>query len=178
MLFVLEEMLASRVRGPGCAIAFGPGLAIESMLFEGLGDRSERRSSRARADGQRGESIPPAFEACLRDLARINRWTGAYRITLAGSSAARSAWADRPLVVVDVGSGYGDMLRRIAIFAEQRGVAVDLIGVDLNPLAATTAARATPPGPPIRYLTARCLRAVAVAPAGRCDQLLVRPSSR
>jgi predicted naringenin-chalcone synthase len=37
VLFVLKEMLASRVRGPGCAIAFGPGLAIESLMFEGLG---------------------------------------------------------------------------------------------------------------------------------------------
>jgi predicted naringenin-chalcone synthase len=37
VLFVLKEMLTSRVRGPGCAIAFGPGLAIESLRFEGLG---------------------------------------------------------------------------------------------------------------------------------------------
>jgi alpha-pyrone synthase len=37
VLFVLKDMLASRVRGPGCAIAFGPGLAIESLRFEGLG---------------------------------------------------------------------------------------------------------------------------------------------
>jgi predicted naringenin-chalcone synthase len=37
VLFVLKEMLASQVRGPGCAIAFGPGLAIESLMFEGLG---------------------------------------------------------------------------------------------------------------------------------------------
>jgi SAM-dependent methyltransferase len=93
-------------------------------------------------------------EACLRDLERINRWTGAYRITL--------RWLERlldrhrlmrPLVVVDVGSGYGDMLRRIAAFAERRGVAVDLIGVDLNPHASIAAARATPPEHPIRYLT-------------------------
>ena len=26
-------------------------------------------------------SDPASVEACLRDLARINRWTGAYRIT-------------------------------------------------------------------------------------------------
>ena len=37
VLFVLKEMLASRIRGPGCVIAFGPGLAIESLMFEGLG---------------------------------------------------------------------------------------------------------------------------------------------
>ena len=37
VLFVLKEMLASRNSGPGCAIAFGPGLAIESLMFEALG---------------------------------------------------------------------------------------------------------------------------------------------
>ena len=37
VLFALKEMLASRIRGPGCAIAFGPGLAIESLMFERLG---------------------------------------------------------------------------------------------------------------------------------------------
>ena len=37
VLFVLKEMLTRRVRGPGCAMAFGPGLAIESLRFEGLG---------------------------------------------------------------------------------------------------------------------------------------------
>jgi predicted naringenin-chalcone synthase len=37
ILFVLAAMLESGVPGPGCALAFGPGLAIESMLFEVLG---------------------------------------------------------------------------------------------------------------------------------------------
>lgn len=34
VLFVLEAMLAGGRAGPGCAMAFGPGLAIESLLFE------------------------------------------------------------------------------------------------------------------------------------------------
>jgi SAM-dependent methyltransferase len=93
------------------------------------------------------------LEACLRDLQRINRWTGAYRITLRWLERLLDRHGlRRPLVVVDVGCGYGDMLRRIAAFAEDRDVAVDLIGVDLNPHAAVAAARATPPERPIRYL--------------------------
>ena len=36
ILFVLAAMLESGVPGPA-ALAFGPGLAIESMLFEVLG---------------------------------------------------------------------------------------------------------------------------------------------
>jgi predicted naringenin-chalcone synthase len=37
VLFVLKAMLDSGVAGPGCAVAFGPGLAIESLMFEALG---------------------------------------------------------------------------------------------------------------------------------------------
>jgi SAM-dependent methyltransferase len=98
-------------------------------------------------------SDPASLEACLRDLERINRWTGAYRITLRWLERLLDRHEPaRPLVVVDVGCGYGDMLRRIAGFAAHRQVAVDLIGVDLNPHAATIAARATSRDLPIRYL--------------------------
>jgi predicted naringenin-chalcone synthase len=37
VLFVLASMLQSGLPGLGCALAFGPGLSIESMLFEVLG---------------------------------------------------------------------------------------------------------------------------------------------
>jgi len=93
------------------------------------------------------------FAACLRDLERINRWTGAYRITL--------AWLDRlqrihgrRLVVLDVGSGHGDMLRAIARWGAARDLELELIGVDRNPHAAAAARAATPSALPIRYLTA------------------------
>jgi alpha-pyrone synthase len=36
VLFVLKAMLESGIPGSGCAMAFGPGLAIESVLFEAL----------------------------------------------------------------------------------------------------------------------------------------------
>ena len=93
-------------------------------------------------------------EACLRDLERINRWTGAYRITLRWlERLLERQRLTRPLLVLDVGCGYGDMLRRIAAWAARRDLAVDLVGVDLNPHASVAAARATPPEHPIRYLT-------------------------
>jgi alpha-pyrone synthase len=34
VMFVLKAMLEDDARGPGCAMAFGPGLVAESMLFE------------------------------------------------------------------------------------------------------------------------------------------------
>jgi alpha-pyrone synthase len=37
ILFVLKAMLKDGIRGSGCAIAFGPGLAIESLMFEAPG---------------------------------------------------------------------------------------------------------------------------------------------
>jgi SAM-dependent methyltransferase len=102
-----------------------------------------------------GDADAATIEACLRDLERINRWTGAYRITLRWLDQLLGARRPgRRLVLVDVGSGYGDMLRRISGWAERRGIDLELIGVDLNPHAALAAARATPPGLPVRYLTA------------------------
>jgi SAM-dependent methyltransferase len=102
-----------------------------------------------------GDADAATFEACLRDLERINRWSGAYRITLRWLDQLLGARCPgRRLVLLDVGSGYGDMLRRISGWAGRRGIGLELIGVDLNPHAATAAARATPPGLPVRYLTA------------------------
>jgi SAM-dependent methyltransferase len=97
------------------------------------------------------------FRDCLVDLERVNLWTMTYRPMMAymdGLFAAGLIPKDRPLVVVDVGSGYGGMLRKIDAWAAKRGIAVDLTGVDLNPWSAASATEATPPGRPIRWVTA------------------------
>ncbi len=96
------------------------------------------------------------FRACLVDLERINRLTFTFRPMIGFLDrlfAQGLIPADRKLVIVDVGSGYGGMLRAIDRWAEKRGVAVDLTGVDLNPWSARSAAEATPPGRPIRWVT-------------------------
>jgi SAM-dependent methyltransferase len=95
-----------------------------------------------------------SFENCLRDLERINRWTRSYALTLRWLDRVLAQHEPRRLLLVDIGSGYGDMLRRIAVWAQRRGVGLDLVGIDRNPQAAIVAARATPSGHPIRYLTA------------------------
>jgi SAM-dependent methyltransferase len=94
------------------------------------------------------------FEACLRDLERINRWTRSYALTLRWLEQVLAEHGRRQLLLVDVGSGYGDMLRRISAWARRRGIGLDLVGIDRNPHAAVAAARATPPEASIRYLTA------------------------
>jgi SAM-dependent methyltransferase len=101
------------------------------------------------------DADPGTIEACLRDLERINRWTGAYRVTLRWLDQLRlSARAKGAITVLDAGSGGGDMLRRIAAWARVQRLEVALIGVDRHPHATAAAAAATPDDLPIRYLTA------------------------
>jgi SAM-dependent methyltransferase len=101
------------------------------------------------------DADPGAIEACLRDLERINRWTGAYRVTLRWLDQLRlEARAKGPITVLDAGCGGGDMLRRIQAWARVRRLEVELIGVDLNPHATAAAAAATSDDAPIRYRTA------------------------
>ncbi len=94
------------------------------------------------------------FRQCLVDLRQVNRLTLSYRPTLdfldrlvAGSKPKE------PLRIVDVGSGGGDMLRRVARWAKHRGVAVALTGIDLNPHAAQAAKEFTSPETAIVWIT-------------------------
>jgi len=101
------------------------------------------------------------FRGCLQSLEQINRWLLGYRPTL--------AWLDRltapmpggglgePVHIVDVGSGGGDLLLRIAYWAKARGIAVQLTGIDLNPYAALAAAESTPKELGIKWVTGDAL---------------------
>lgn len=111
------------------------------------------------------------FRACLRDLTKVNRLTLAYRPTLAffDRLLPKIKKLGRPLEVVDVGSGYGDMLRAIAAWADARNVKVALTGVDLNPWSARAATEATPAKRNIRWITAD---AFAYEPANGIDVVI------
>jgi SAM-dependent methyltransferase len=94
---------------------------------------------------------PAVYEEVLHDLARVNAWTMAARPTLAFlERAARGMSFFR---LLDVGFGHGDMLRRIARWAGRKGIATDLIGVDLNPKSFAIARAATPIEWPIEFRT-------------------------
>lgn len=92
------------------------------------------------------------FSACLHDLERVNHLTLGYRPTLGFLSRVNRP-ENRPLRVLDAGSGHGDTLRQVARWAARRGIAVELTGVDLNPWSTRAAQAATPPGLPITYET-------------------------
>ncbi|MGZ8312175.1 MAG: methyltransferase domain-containing protein [Allosphingosinicella sp.] len=94
---------------------------------------------------------PEVYDRVLRDLARVNAWTFTRRPTIL--FLRRAVDAMPAFRLLDVGFGQGDMLRRIARWARRRDVAVDLIGVDLNPRSEIAARAATPAGLPIDYRT-------------------------
>lgn len=97
-------------------------------------------------------ALPDAtYRAVLADLAKVNRVTMAYRPTLA--FLERALAGRESFRLLDVGFGHGDMLRRIARWAADRGKRADLVGVDLNPRSETAARAATPPEMNIAYRT-------------------------
>lgn len=96
------------------------------------------------------------FDACLVDLATVNRWSRAYVPTVAFFErlAPRLLRLGRPIEIVDVGSGHGDMLRAIDAWADRCGIDVRLTGVDLNPWSRASAMATTPPRRYIEWVTA------------------------
>jgi len=72
--------------------------------------------------------------AILRDLARFN---GAMFGHWPALSWLKRVMCDAPggqvVTLLDVGCGYGDMLRAIRRFAASRGLSIRLIGMDLSP---------------------------------------------
>lgn len=83
--------------------------------------------------------------ACLRDIARINRWTMAYRPLIDWLDALLPVLRRtvEPIRILDVGFGYGDTLRRIERWAKRHGIRVELTGIDRNPEAAAIASDAS-----------------------------------
>ena len=90
------------------------------------------------------------YAAVVGDLAKVNAVTLAARPTLA---FLMRAVRGETLRLLDVGYGDGDMLRRIARWCARRGIAADLVGIDLNPRSEAAARAHTPPGLPIDYRT-------------------------
>jgi len=84
------------------------------------------------------------WRACLVDLAKVNTLTLAYRPTLAFLNRIYDTglWPqDRPVVILDVGSGYADTLRKIGKWAKARGLDVRLQALDMNPWSERAAER-------------------------------------
>jgi 2-polyprenyl-3-methyl-5-hydroxy-6-metoxy-1,4-benzoquinol methylase len=110
-------------------------------------------AARVREDEQMDDASLGAQEyaAVLNDLERVNEWTFAARPTL--DFLARATGGMKRFSLLDVGFGQGDMLRRIGRWAQKRGIAAELVGVDLNAKSEIVARAATPADLPIDYRT-------------------------
>lgn len=76
---------------------------------------------------------PDELERVLHDLARFNGAMFGHRPVIAFLlRAAARAENGQPLTVLDVGSGYGDLLRAIRRAFRKRGFPVRLVGLDLS----------------------------------------------
>jgi 2-polyprenyl-3-methyl-5-hydroxy-6-metoxy-1,4-benzoquinol methylase len=95
------------------------------------------------------------YAAVVHDLSRVNSVTLARRATLAFLDRVhqRSGKRATPLKILDVGFGNGDMLRAIHRWGHRRGVAVSLVGIDLNPRSMVAARAATADVMAIEYRT-------------------------
>lgn len=98
----------------------------------------------------------PALDAgtyieVLHDLAQVNTLTLARRPTL--KFLARTVASRSKFRLLDVGFGDGDMLRAIARWARKRGIAAELVGIDLNPRSVASAREATPADLALDYRT-------------------------
>jgi len=97
------------------------------------------------------ELDPADYAKVLHGLARVNRWTFTAHPLLAYLDRAAQELVRFRLL--DVGFGEGDLLRRVAHWARRRGVAVSLVGVDINPRSADIARAQTRRDMPIEYFT-------------------------
>jgi len=93
------------------------------------------------------------FGDCLHDLAIVNTLSLGYRPTLHWLAQIFKNDQTQTISIVDIGSGGGDMLRRISYLAAKYKLSVTLTGVDLNPCAAQYALKATPSSLPIKFET-------------------------
>jgi SAM-dependent methyltransferase len=91
--------------------------------------------------------------AYFESLALVNRWFLAMRPTLNWLDGLRLPRSGKPVRILDVGSGYGDGLRRIERWARERGVGVHLTGLDLNADTTAIAAEASGAESRIEWVT-------------------------
>src|SRR5579859_2683697 len=100
------------------------------------------------------------LRGCLRDIAKLNSLTFGARPVLRWLDTVLESFGNSlpehavPLRILDVGCGYGDGLRRIEQWARARRIAVELIGLDLNPDASAIAQEVSPSSSRIQWICA------------------------
>ena len=69
----------------------------------------------------------------LNTLAHINKWLGGNKVTLNGLKKVINNHPKRePIIIVDLGCGGGDILRKVSKYGKKEGYLFKLIGIDAN----------------------------------------------
>ncbi len=84
---------------------------------------------------------PSLHERALASLARLNRWAGADRILWPAIRDLAASLPERPIRVLDLAAGAGDVPIALWRRARRRGLRVEFTGVDLSPRAVEFARR-------------------------------------
>ena len=129
-----------------------------------------------RAELKEEMDAPCSYEElrrCLRHLAIVNRLTWAHQHTLRWLERIPQLTTERrPFRLLDIGCGYGDMLRLIERWAKKRNAHLELVGADINPNCLRAAREATPASSCIQWVlgdprtTAKTQRADLVVSCG------------
>jgi SAM-dependent methyltransferase len=102
---------------------------------------------------------PDELAAVLHDLARLNGATlGRLPVLFWLRRAIAAIPPEQPLLLVDAGCGYGDLLRSIRSWARRRDIAITLCGVDVDPRTIRIAEAATDARDRIDFTVADVLR--------------------
>jgi ubiquinone/menaquinone biosynthesis C-methylase UbiE len=81
---------------------------------------------------------PAELEACLGELARVNRWLGGRRATFAHLGRLLERTGRRAVSVLDVAAGGGDMDAAMRDWAGRRGWELSFTLLDLHPMVLDT----------------------------------------
>lgn len=73
-----------------------------------------------------------ALRKNLDELEIINYWLGGNEVVINALDKLKLSSDNQPLTLVDLGSGGGDTLRRIALWARKKKLQVRFIGIDAN----------------------------------------------
>jgi len=93
--------------------------------------------------------------ANLHDLERVNRLLGGARSVLAHVPRALEGLAQgRPVRVLDIACGAGDVLSAVALVVKRRGLVIKGVGVDVNPDVLAYARRISRHLPELRWVCA------------------------
>lgn len=102
-----------------------------------------------------GSVEPLELELILSDLARFNgAMLGRWLIIRWLNDALRRLPRQQPVTLLDIGCGYGDLLRAVRHWAKNLDRAIKLIGVDLNPQVIAIARANTEAADGIEYYAA------------------------